>query len=64
MAVEEPITAEAALVLAGWAGLKGSAPPEKLAEVFQGVRPVMARLYGVDVEKFEFDFLQPDSRAR
>jgi hypothetical protein len=62
MTNEDPITAEVAGVLAHWAGLRESAPAEKLAEVFDGVRKVMDRLYAVDVDGYEFDFLQPDSR--
>ena len=64
MADEESISPDVASVLARWAGLKDTAPPEKLAEVFEGFRVVIERLYAIDVEGFEFDFLQPDSRER
>ena len=64
MTNDDPITPEVADVLARWAGLRESAPTERLAEVFEGVRKVMERLYAVDVDGFEFDFVQPDSRER
>jgi hypothetical protein len=61
---EGRITSEAATALARWAGLKETLPPERLAEVFESVQEGIERLYRVDVEGFEADFLQPDSRAR
>jgi hypothetical protein len=64
MAEHAPITPEVATVLARWAGLRQGQAPERLAETFNGVRQVIERLYAVDVEAFEADFLQPDSRAR
>jgi hypothetical protein len=64
MAEEAPITPEVATVLARWAGLRQTQSPERLAEIFNGVRQVIERLYVVDVEGFEADFLQPDARAR
>ena len=64
MSTDGPMTPETASTLARWAGLRDTATPEKLAEVFEGFRPVIERIYSLDVEGFEFDFLQPDSRAR
>ena len=64
MAEEAPITPEVATVLARWAGLRKTQSPERLAEIFNGVRQVIERLNAVDVEGFEADFLQPDARAR
>ncbi len=58
------ITPERASALARWAGLRETLPPERLAEIFEGVQEVIERLYAVDVEGFEADFLQPDARAR
>ncbi len=58
------VTPEVAQVLARWAGLADTLSPEQLAEIFENVRGVVARLYAVDVEDFEADFLQPSSRAR
>jgi Asp-tRNA(Asn)/Glu-tRNA(Gln) amidotransferase C subunit len=60
----ETITPEAARRLARWAGMRETQSPERLAEIFEGVRQVVERLYAVDVEGFEADFLQPDARAR
>jgi hypothetical protein len=64
--VDEPdtVTPRAASVLARWAGLRDTGRPEHLAETFENVRQVVDRLYAVDVEGFEADFLQPDARAR
>lgn len=52
------------MTLARWAGLVEVASAEHLAEIFENVRQVTERLYAVDVEDFEADFLQPDARAR
>ncbi len=59
-----PITPEIAAMLARWSGLGESAPAAELAAVFEVFRQRVERLYAVDVERFEFDFLQPDGRAR
>jgi len=64
MAEDAPITPEVATVLASWAGLRQTQSPERLAEIFNGVRQVIERMYAVDVDGFEADFLQPDVRAR
>ncbi|OLD92671.1 MAG: hypothetical protein AUG84_00695 [Chloroflexi bacterium 13_1_20CM_4_66_7] len=64
MADEATITPEGASALARWAGLRETLPAERLAEIFEGVQQVIERLYSVDVEGFEADFLQPDTRAR
>lgn len=64
MSEEERITPEVASALARWAGIAGSASPSHLAETLENVRQVVERLYAVDVEGFEADFLQPDARAR
>lgn len=58
------ITTEAALALVRWAGVRETLQPEQLARVFEGVEQLIERLYAVDVEGFEADFLQPDTRAR
>jgi hypothetical protein len=58
------VTPEVADVLASWAGLRDTLAPEQLAEIFDNVRQIVDRLYAVDVEGFEADFVQPDSRAR
>jgi hypothetical protein len=58
------IDSEAASAIARWAGLHETLPAERLAEVFEGVEQVIERLYAVDVEGFEADFLQPDNRGR
>jgi hypothetical protein len=58
------ITPDAASALARWAGLRETLPPDRLAEIYKGVEETIERLYAVDVEGFEADFLQPDSRAR
>jgi hypothetical protein len=64
MADEAKVTPERASALARWAGLRETLPPERLAEIFQAVELRIERLYAVDVEGFEADFLQPDARAR
>jgi len=64
MGEEAKITQELATALGRWVGLRQIQTPERLAEVFDGVRQVTERLYAVDVEGFEADFLQPDARAR
>jgi hypothetical protein len=61
---EDGITPEAASAMARWAGLRETLPPGRLAELFDGVEQVIERLYAVDVEGFEPDFLQPETRAR
>ncbi len=58
------VTPEVAEVLARWAGLADTLSPQQLADIFENVRGVVDRLYAVDVEDFEADFLQPSSRAR
>ena len=58
------ITPDAASAIVRWAGLRETMPPERLAEIFDGVQQVIERLYSVDVVGFEADFLQPDARAR
>jgi hypothetical protein len=63
-AEQRAVTPETASVLGRWAGLRETHTPERLAEIFEGVRQVVDRLYAVDVEGFEADFLQPDARAR
>ena len=64
MGDEDRFTPEAATATARWAGMRETLPPERLAELFEGVEQVIERLYAVDVEGFEADFLQPDTRAR
>ena len=64
MTEPDAITPETASVLAGWAGLQETGSPEHLAETLENVRQIIERLYAVDVEGFEADFLQPDTRAR
>lgn len=59
-----PITPQIAALLARWSGLGESAPAAELAAVFEVFRQRVERLYAVDVERFEFDFLQPDGRER
>ena len=51
-----PITPETARILAGWAGL---ASASELAAVFQAFHERVQRLYAIDVEGVEFDFLRP-----
>jgi hypothetical protein len=60
----KPISPEVAATLARWAGLGAVAPAEHLAEIFENVRQVTERLYAVDVDDFEADFMQPDAHAR
>ena len=64
MGEEEKIRPDSALALVRWAGLRETFPPAKLAEIFDGAEEVIERLYGVDVEGFEADFVQPDTRGR
>ena len=64
MADKHNTTPQAGPVLARWAGLRETLPAERLAEIYKGVQEVIERLYAVDVEGFEADFLQPDARAR
>jgi hypothetical protein len=61
---QEAISPAVASTLARWAGLREVASGEHLAEIFENVRQVTERLYAVDVDDFEADFLQPDARAR
>jgi len=58
------VTPEVAEVLAHWAGLRDELTAEQLAEIFENVRGVVDRLYAVDVEGYEADYVQPDARAR
>jgi hypothetical protein len=51
-----PITPEIALLLARRAGLS---PESDLAAVFQAFHDRVQRLYAIDVEAVEFDFLRP-----
>jgi hypothetical protein len=54
------LTVETALTLARWAGL--ATPVEtapELAVVFEAFHERVHRLYAIDVESVEFDFLQP-----
>jgi hypothetical protein len=51
-----PITPEVALILARWAGLSTASD---LTAVFQAFRDRVERLYAIDVEGLEFDFLRP-----
>ncbi|PYO35126.1 MAG: hypothetical protein DMD83_02920 [Candidatus Rokuibacteriota bacterium] len=56
-----PITSEAARILAGWAGLAAAdhAAASDQAAVFQAFHDRVQRLYAIDVETVEFDFLRP-----
>ncbi len=54
----DPITPDVARVLADWSGLRADTTPE-LAAVFETFRRRVERLYAIDVEPFEFDFLRP-----
>lgn len=59
-----PITPDVARVLLEWSGLAAEAPRSReLAEVFQAFHERVERLYAVDVERFEFDFLHPLSTS-
>ena len=51
-----PITPEAAATLARWAGLSPESDP---TAVFQAFGDRVERLYAIDVEAVEFDFLRP-----
>jgi Asp-tRNA(Asn)/Glu-tRNA(Gln) amidotransferase C subunit len=54
------LTSETALTLARWAGLAitvETAP--ELAAIFEAFHERVQRLYAIDVESVEFDFLQP-----
>jgi hypothetical protein len=64
MSDEVTVTPDVAAVVARWAGLDDTVTPQQLADVLEGVRQVVDRLYAVDVEDFEADYLMPDSRAR
>jgi hypothetical protein len=60
MSDASPITPEIARILADWSGLGAKARPgAELAEVFEAFHQRVQRLYAVDVEPFEFDFLYP-----
>ena len=54
------LTSESAQILAWWAGLAAGveATPE-LAAIFQAFHERVQRLYAIDVETVEFDFLRP-----
>ena len=54
-----PITPEVALILARWAGLSAPSDP---AAVFQAFHDRVQRLYAIDVETVEFDFLRSMDR--
>ena len=60
------ITPEAAAVLAEWAGLEAAdqAAGKDLAPLFEGARRRVERLYAVDVEPLEYDFLSIAPRGR
>jgi hypothetical protein len=60
---ERQITPETAATLAGWLGLGDAIAASELAELFEGVLLTAERLYAIDVERFEFDFLKPDADA-
>ena len=51
-----PLGPEDATTLARWAGL---APAPGLADVFKVFHDRVQRLYAIDVEAVEFDFLRP-----
>ena len=51
-----PITPETAAILARWAGVPAT---RELAAVFQAFGDRVQRLYAIDVEAVEFDFLRP-----
>jgi hypothetical protein len=51
-----PIAPETAAILARWAGIPAAS---ELAAVFQAFRDRVQRLYAIDVEAVEFDFLRP-----
>jgi len=50
------ITPDTAAILARWAGIPAAA---ELAAVFQAFHERVQRLYAIDVEAVEFDFLRP-----
>ncbi|HXJ84673.1 MAG TPA: hypothetical protein VMS64_39030 [Candidatus Methylomirabilis sp.] len=54
-----PITQEAARILAEWAGLPAADVAADLPAVFEAFRDRVQRLYAIDVETVEFDFLRP-----
>ena len=55
-----PLSPEAAQILARWAGLAaGDSTSPQLAAVFQAFYERVQRLYAIDVEAVEFDFLRP-----
>jgi hypothetical protein len=59
-----PITADVARVLLEWSGMAADTPRHQLlAAVFQAFRDRAERLYAVDVERFEFDFLHPPATS-
>ena len=62
MSPSSPVTPAVAAVLAQWSGLGESTA--ELAAVFEVFRQRVERLYAVDVEAFEFDFLRPDDHGR
>lgn len=50
------LTPEAATIVAQWAGL---VPTPGVTAVLQAFHDRVQRLYAIDVERFEFDFLRP-----
>ncbi len=53
-------TTEAAKILALWAGLDAAVgETAELASIFQAFHERVQRLYAIDVETVEFDFLRP-----
>jgi Asp-tRNA(Asn)/Glu-tRNA(Gln) amidotransferase C subunit len=54
------LTSETALTLAQWAGLATTVETAlELAAIFEAFHERVQRLYAIDVESVEFDFLQP-----
>jgi hypothetical protein len=52
-------TSETALTLARWAGLATVETAAELAAIFEAFHERVQRLYAIDVESVEFDFLRP-----
>jgi hypothetical protein len=60
MSDSPPIDANVARTLLAWSGLAAEMPrSHELAEVFRAFHDRVERLYAVEVERFEFDFLHP-----
>jgi hypothetical protein len=60
--MSDPITPDVARVLADWSGLRADPTlGAELAGVFETFHQRVERLYAIDVEPFEFDFLRPTS---